>query len=271
MSSIQHSSRASRRSSTTVDSFRVLASSKGAEFEGKLERHRFRKPMPDIATAISTSGWLATASHDKVRLYNMNEVRSPSSSRAKKMCTTIRCSKEWGKIRAIALSRDMLAIVTYTHLVLFEYAVHGGADQVLIDTKLINPNEAWTPQSVAIQQVDFVVMGEVPFFWVAIGGQGQHGVRVYRYNHHTGYGAQSDRLTLSCPGNASSVRIVGFSPEQPTATEQVIVFGATDSNWVYCWGLNENLKCRTPDPDWTFNCDARKGGVVYTNILERSE
>ncbi|KAH7351375.1 hypothetical protein BKA66DRAFT_575596 [Pyrenochaeta sp. MPI-SDFR-AT-0127] len=266
MSSYQYSSRASRRSSTTVDSSRVLTSSKGAEFEGRLERHRFRKPMPDIATAISPSGWLATSSHEKVRLYNMNELRF-SSSAAKKICTTIKCSNEWGKIRAIALSQDMLAIVTYTHLVVFEYAVHGGSDHILIDTKLINPNEAWTPQSVAIRQVDFVGPDEVPFFWIAVGGQGQHGVRVYKYTHRSGYGAQCDRLTLSCPGNTSPVRVVGFSQEQPTVSDSIILFGATDSNWVYCWALSQNSHCRTPDPNWIVNCDARKGGVPHPNAI----
>lgn len=204
MQATQPSSRGSPRSSITYATPHAVGLLKGREFQYRLEKSLFRKPTPDIATAISPShAYIATASHDKVRLYNVPTLGSETWKRERH---TIRTDPKWGKIRAVALSSDYLAVVTFTHLAVWEYAVHGVADNVLIDTKLINPSEVWTPQSIAIYQNDFVRPGECPYFWIAIGGQGQQGVRVFMYTHNSGYGSQGRRLTLSCPNNASTLR-----------------------------------------------------------------
>jgi hypothetical protein len=264
MSSLQLSTRASQGSSITIDSFQTFSASKGSESESRLERHRrARKPIPDIATALSPSGWLATASYDKVRFYRLGDT-DRSAREIKENRESIKCHREWGKIRAIAISNDLLAIITYSHLIVLEYRVHGNIDQILVDTKLINPSEAWTPQSVAIRQVKNLGAGLVPISWIAVGGQGKHGVKVYKYTYSAGWDAQSDRITLSCAQNASSIRLVGFSPDRPNTRDQVIVFGAADSNRIYCWGLGWENENRTPEPSWIFNCDVRKGGVVST-------
>src|SRR5204863_5717680 len=124
-------------------------------------------------------------------LYRLEDI-DPSTRKIKKNRKSIKCNPEWGKIRAIALSNDLLAIITYSHLIVFEYRVNGDTDHILVDTRLINRSEAWTPQSVAIRQVEYVGTGVVRFSWIAVGGQGKHGVKVYKYTYNVGCDAQTD-------------------------------------------------------------------------------
>src|SRR5206468_10428002 len=103
------------------------------------------------------------------------------------------------------------------------------------------------------------------FFVDSVGGQGKHGVKVYKYIYNVGWDAQTDRITLSCSQNASSIRLVGFSPDRPNTRDQVIVFGVAESNRIDSWGLGLENEHRTPEPSWIFNCDVRKDGVVSTD------
>ena len=241
-------------------------SSFSSRFEG---HHRFRKLTPDIATALSPSGLIATASYNEIQLYRVPD--TDTSPRKIKKHGRIPLRSEWGKIRAIDLSSDILAIITYTHLIL--YVCNGLLDRTvepsLIETKSINSSDTWTPQSVAIRQFSDIKAGPEPEVaaraWIAVGGQGKHCVRVYKYSMIRGrWSGQSDRITLSCSQSASSIRIVGFSPERPKAWAETIVFGAAESNRVFCWILGSDNECRgmPQEPSWMFDCNARKDGFV---------
>lgn len=270
MSSPHLSTQLSQGNSFDISTPSPLALASYSSFSSRLEgHHRFRKLTPDVATALSPSSLIATASHNEIRLYRVPD--TGKSPRKIKKCGRSPLRSEWGKIQAIDLSNDMLAILTYTHLILYvcNGSLDGTVEPSLIETKLINPSNTWTPQSVAVRQFSDTKAGPEPEVaaraWIAVGGQGRHCVRVYKYSMIRGdWSGQSDRVTLSCSQSASSIRIVGFSPEWPKACAETIVFGAAESNRVFCWILGTKNECRgmPQEPSWMFDSDARKDGFV---------
>jgi hypothetical protein len=272
MSSMQSDRTAPQRSSAIFENFRTFPAFKATEIKSRLEprQRSFRepKPKPEIATALSSTGWLATASQSSIRLFRLEGI---NQTRDIRRVALIECSPEYGKVRAIAISEDILAVITYSHLLLYEYKQIVNNAVSCVDVRQIDQNQAWTPKSVAIRQRGIVGVGLDADAWLAIGGEGKIGVKLFRYSYKTCWNAQSDRINLTCARNTSSMRLVSFSPDFPYTGDQIIVVGATESNKIYCWGVGHGSGRRALEPSWILNCDRRTDGVVSTAVRASRE
>lgn len=262
MDSIESDQKAPQPNSAIVENFHLFPASKAPpEIHSRLESRLkiFRKPKPDIATALST-GWLATASRTNIRLFRLEKIHQTKTI---KKVASFECRPEYGEVREIAISEDILAVITYSHLLVYEHKslVKNNIDST-IDIRQIDQNQAWIPRSVAIRQQGLVVNGLVSNIWVAVGGEGNIGVKLFKYSYNNRWGAKSDRFNLTCARNTSSMKIVGFSPESPDIGDQIIVVGATGLNRVYCWGINDASKHRVVKPSWTLDCNQGMDGIV---------
>lgn len=257
---------AAHRTSAAFENFRTFSVSKAPPQNKSTLAPRqksFRKPKPDTITALSPSGWLATVYHNSVRLFRVEEI---DETKEIDKVASIECSLEYGEVRAIAISEDILAVITYSHLLLYEYKNLVKSIDSIVDVRQIDQNQAWIPRSVAIRQQGLVGEGLTSDVWIAIGGDGKIGVKLLKYSYDSLWSAQSDRFNLTCARNTSSMKIVGFSPDAPYSGDHVIVVGATESNRIYCWGINEASERRAVEPSWTLNCDQGKDGIVSTTI-----
>jgi hypothetical protein len=218
---------------------------------------RAPKPKPDIATALCSSGWLATASPTEVRLFRISDI---DTSRDIKRSFSIEVGSVNENIRGIALSEDLLAIITYKRLIVYAYTEAG---DTLVESRVIDQSETWTPKCVAIRQRGSAGPDNEASAWIAVGGDGKNGARVFKYSYNSCWNAQRDRAILGCSQNTSAINVIGFSPDDPSTGDYVIVFGATTSNRIYCWGLTEKASSYPPpEPTWNFSCDVRKDGAV---------
>lgn len=265
MSSTEYSPGASNRSSTVIENFRPYAAELVKPISKcRLERRtwmgmRAPKPTPDIATALSSTGWLATASATEVRMFQISDI---DMTRDIKKSFSIKAGSENDAIRGVALSEDLLAIITYKQLIVYAYRKDGDRP---VDTKKINQSDTWTPKAVAIRQRGSVGPDHETSAWIAIGGSGKNAVGVFKYTYNSCWSAQCDRAILAYSQNTSAIRVVGFSPDEPNTGDYVVVFGATECNKIYCWGIaKQGCPYPPPEPSWIFNCDVRKDGVVST-------
>ncbi|KAF2657271.1 hypothetical protein K491DRAFT_757004 [Lophiostoma macrostomum CBS 122681] len=264
MFSSQSSRGASRRSSTFTENFRTFTTSLGSPpIHSRLERRRWlgvRDPTPDICTALSSNGWIATASDNKVRLYNYKDV---DTTREIKCSFSIDVTPESDRIRAIALSDDLLAIVTHSRLLVYEYRTTGAISDNLVDSREIDQRQTWTPKSIAIRQRGAVGERLVASAFIVVGGERKTGAKLFSYAYEGNcWCAHSDRVLLSCPSNTGSIKIVSFSPNESKALEPFLVCGVSNSDVIYCWRVDPTERLiRTVDPSLTLNCTSGRLGT----------
>ncbi|KAF2112753.1 hypothetical protein BDV96DRAFT_602133 [Lophiotrema nucula] len=226
-----------RRSSSVAACFRTFPASLTAGSPSAKQLEKFSS-KPAISTTISSSGWIAISTPADVRLYRMgDEDRKGNIKRYAKV--TLR-SNQGKKIRATALSDDLLAIITDSHLLVYEYRDPDGLGSPM--EKQIDQGGRWRPKAVKIFQKGSVGRRSEAYAWIAVGGQGQNGVNLFKctYSPYSNcWSSQADRVILPCPGNTGFVRIVGFSPSRFNRDDIFMVLGVTESNWMHCWTVRE--------------------------------
>ncbi|PVH95365.1 hypothetical protein DM02DRAFT_537496 [Periconia macrospinosa] len=214
---------------------------KGATNETRLQQHRRRLSLRDsslvISTAVSSTGWLATATMTDICLYDLN---TQDRTREFKPCCefAIKMMSKHEKVRAVAISDHLLAVVTHYRLLVYEYREGEKPENILPASMRIDVNESWTPKSVAILQAKSSSnMHQTDVAWVAVGGEGVNGVKLFMFSKGaTCWTAhRNHRITLTCHSATSSIRNVGFS--QYLRANRFIVFGVTSDNRLLCWEI----------------------------------
>jgi hypothetical protein len=162
-----------RRSSSTT-CFRTYTASRAVPLPTKQLDKCSAKAT--VATAISSSGWLAIATSADVRLYRKGiENRKGIIEIDAKVALKPSHGKE---IRDIALSDDLLVLVTSSHLLVYEYRDPNGLGTPM--ERQIDQGGRWRPKGVKILQNGSVRRRSGAHAWIAVGGQGQNGVNLFR-------------------------------------------------------------------------------------------
>jgi hypothetical protein len=215
-----------------------------------MQRSGFLKP-DDVATSIALSGWVAAASSEQVRLYNVKSDRPGSATIA--FTPPSLAKKE--KIRAVALSDDLLAIITHRRLLVFdEYRTRSDFSKGLLTDRPVDQTQTWTPNSISISQTG---MGRGATATIAVGGEGDGGVKLFKYVYTTGWNASNDYLILRCPGNSGVIKDVGFSAYRSNAMYGPMVLALTMRNHMYCWSITRGSEpgVRVILPSWHIDCN----------------
>lgn len=238
----------SQQPGATIDEhFKVFSASLGDRSASQSNLERRSRPIfgvrkPDIATAISRSGWLATATITDISIFHFEGV---SLTRDLKRVDFIECGSKSDEIKDIALSDDLLAVITRSRLIVYGYdRESGGIDRTVVYDQTIDQRlhqaPTWISQSLAICQRGLVKPGLLALAWIAVGGQKKNGVKLFRFMYNAGW-THNRRLILNCEDNSGSVRLVGFSPNRFGSATQFIVFGVNTSNQIYCWDLRHEI------------------------------
>jgi hypothetical protein len=252
-----------------MEHFRFFSASFGSISKSRLERRwrlGLRSTTPDIATAVSSSGWVAAATATEVRLYSLNDI---DTTREIKKARSIEVKSNGETIRAIAVSHDLLAVVTHTHLRVYEYRESGNMENKLVETRTLDQNQTWTPRCLAIHQRGCVGSDSAVSAYVAVGGEGKNGVKLFNYSYKNCWTPHSDRIVLSCIQKTSAVRLVGFSPDRFNSADRFMVIGVTMSSQVYCWNLNaRETEGPSLGPSWHLDCTLGRDDSVSPMLLK---
>jgi hypothetical protein len=224
---------------------------------------RLQKSKQLVTTSISPSGWLAAASSKHVCLYNVKEANRSQDIPSRTALAIKLHSGE--QIRAVALSEDLLAVLTHNRLLVYdEYRTSDDPAGDPFDERSIGQDHSWTPWSVSIVQTGTAAMGEGAVASVAVGGTSVDGVKLFRYIYKNCWNVQEDRMTLRCPGNNGAVKVVGFSPFRSNAIYGSMVFALTTGNRLYCWRVDQSpgVSTRKVQPIWHLDCNPRSNQCV---------
>lgn len=250
---------ADRRSSTSTESFNPFAASWNSQIESRLQRpgQLLVPSTDDKATSISPCGWVAAASARHIRLYDTKH-QNRSQNIPSKAVLAIDMKSKREEIRDVAISHDLLAVVTHTRLLVYdEYARSGRIPGNLVEQRIVDQNQAWIPKTVSIAQTGQVVYGD-GLAYVAIGGEGENGVKVSKYEYRGNcWNVLNDRIVLKCPRNIGAVKTVGFSPLHRNALFGPMVFALTTGNHLYAWRLINSYQpgMQSIQPDWHIDCN----------------
>ncbi|KAF2728705.1 hypothetical protein EJ04DRAFT_89134 [Polyplosphaeria fusca] len=250
---------------STTSNFRTFSASKVIPTETRLQRARrwlgSREPEPDVSTAVSSSKWVATCTPTEVRLYCLRDVDLSKEIKIQAVIS-LNAQTQQEQIQAIALSEDILAIITHIRLIVYEYRVPGGLDKS-VDDRRIDHGQIWTPRSVAILQ--YKPGRGVPTAHIAVGGQGHNGVKLFRYAYGNCWSYQEDIVPLSCRGNTGSIKLVQFSADRMNGRDKFMVVGVTSSNQIHCWDLGHRLPgspdSRALESAWYLDTSSRKHDI----------
>ncbi|KAF2187485.1 hypothetical protein K469DRAFT_464354, partial [Zopfia rhizophila CBS 207.26] len=226
-----------------------------------------------ISTSLSSSGWLAAATRSKVLLYCLKNMDPP---RKVPLDTTIEVtSSKRERIREIALSDDLLAILTYSHLIVYEYREPGNIERHRVANEQLDQAGAWTPKSLSISQnrsVDEQIARPDIWAWIAVGGQGENAVKIFKFIRDRRWNLQNRKLMLKCASNTGSINFVGFSTNRSSLPEASVIFGITNSNEIHCWDLRK-LSQRDLFSTWQIdgcqktNQSPNRGGITSATIF----
>ncbi|EUC37213.1 hypothetical protein COCCADRAFT_86072 [Bipolaris zeicola 26-R-13] len=261
-----------RRFSLAVENFPLFPASFASHAETRLHRpgQRFLSKPYDVATSVSPLGWVAVCSSKQVRLYN---VRNENQSREIPLAAelSIPMSHKDEKIRDIALSEDLLAVITHRRLLVYdEYRRHGGDVPVLVKEQRIDQNECWTPRSVSISQKGAPSVEGGATASIAVGGEGTSGVKVFRYIYTQGWNVENHCTTLTCPQNNGAIKVVGFSPLWSDAVYGLMAFALSTGNHLYCWNISKQLSFKSTmrlDPIWHVDCNASSSERAFRDEI----
>lgn len=256
-----------RRSSLAMDYFQVYSASSGSQSSNLLQRPRRLSFLnaPDVATSISSLGWVATCSSKQIRLYDVKSANRSRTIQPKAVLNISMILKD-EEIRGIALSEDLLAVITHNRLLVYdEYRTNNGHVPSLVREERIDQDGNWTPRSVSISQLGRQSAEGGATASIAVGGEGVSAVKIFTYRYMPAWNVQGDHVVLKCPQNNGAVKIVGFSPCRSDAIYGPMVFALTTGNHLYCWivalnvGHQQNIR---PDPCWHVDCNARSNERV---------
>ncbi|KAF1833516.1 hypothetical protein BDW02DRAFT_640001 [Decorospora gaudefroyi] len=261
-----------RRFSLADERFPVLTPTSVSASESRLQRPA--QPMflktHDVATSVSSSGWIAASSSDQIRLYNVREAIG-EGSRNRKIPPVRTLSIALAKneeFRAIALSEDLLAVITHDRLLVYdEYRTSPDLARNRLDSRSISQTQTWTPKSVAILQTGTASEGAMAS--IAVGGEGENGVKVFKYMYTSGWNAENDRPILRCPQNNGAIKVVGFSPPRSDAISVSMVFALTTGNRLFCWAVGGSLgpSGGSLNPCWHFDCNSTSNERTYRDEI----
>ncbi|KAJ4298148.1 hypothetical protein N0V90_006047 [Kalmusia sp. IMI 367209] len=224
-----------------TEHFQFLPATLGPTSQSRLQQRR-RLSIRDsdifVSTAIAPTGWLAAATSSEIRLYDVE-----NQDRAREIRPNVvlhpKLQPKNESIRAIAISDDLLAVVTHLRLIMYEYREAGSIDDNVLEDVCIDQKAAWFPQSVSILQVKSTDTFQSAAAWVAVGGEGVNGVKLFQYSRNSCWNAlRNCRLTLKCPQNTGLMRLVGFSTF--VRMNSFVVFGATSDNRIICWNVRSH-------------------------------
>lgn len=249
-----------RRSSLAVDRFQVFSASFGSHSETHLQRSGqkfFSKPY-DVATSVSPCGWIAVCSPKQIRLYDVKNENQTRDIPLKAELSIPTLHKD-EKIRGIALSEDLLAVITHRRLLVYDEYRRNGGMPILVKEQRIDQNECWIPRSVSISQVGAPSIETTATAKVAVGGEGTSGVKVFRYIYTQGWNGESHCTTLTCPQNNGAIKIVGFSPGRSDILYGPMAFAVSTGNHLYCWNISKHsspTSTQRLDPIWHIDCNS---------------
>jgi len=224
------------------ENFPALPTSLDIITKTRLQQKRCRIPIRDcsiVSTAISGTGWLATATPTEVRVYNNNNIDEPGS--AEKLgyhaIIPLDMSSKAERIKAIALSNDLLAVVTHLRLIVYDYHDLGRVQPIKLYEVCIDQKDTWTPRCVSILQVKTTDADTKAVAWIAVGGQGVNAIKLYQCSRRTGWNHHYDfQLILKCPHTNGWIRRVGFSMFMDL--NSFVVFSVTSDNRIVCWDIH---------------------------------
>ena len=241
--------------------------------EARLQRSGHRSPF---ATSISSSGWVATSSSREVLLYNVQSVDQNRDFAPAVVLPVELLKKE--EIRAIALSNDLLAVVTQRRLLVYD-EYNRGLPMIPFNIQPIDREGRWTPRSVSISQRTASATRYTPTACIAVGGEQEIGVKVFRYVYTTAWNILDDRATLlSCPQNIGAVKSLSFSPDRDKALYGMMICALTTGNRLYCWAMDGRFDNSTRSllPNWYIDCNPTRNrnvsvaqdGVVVRGLID---
>ncbi|CAI6334542.1 unnamed protein product [Periconia digitata] len=245
--------------------FHTLPPTLGATTEARLQQHRRRLSLRDsslvISTALSGTAWLATATMTDIVLYDLNSQDRTQDFKPQREIP-IKMDSKYEKIRAIAISDHLLAVVTHCRLLVYEYAQDG--EENLVDDVRIDVNQSWTPKSVAILQAKYSSnIPQTDVACIAVGGEGVNGVKLFKFSKATCWTAhRNHRIILKCHSATSSIRDVGFS--QFIHANRFVVFGVTSDNRIMCWDVcSDGSSAPTVLRGWVVDSDAGRSSLSH--------
>ncbi|KAL5376283.1 hypothetical protein PMIN02_011844 [Paraphaeosphaeria minitans] len=161
-----------------TERFHVLQASKGISLQTRLLQQKRRFSIRDseafVSTAIAPNGRVAVATPSEVRLYNiecqnLNKDVTPTAS------VRLKLLSKGESVRAVAISDDLLAVVTHRRLMVYEYQETGNIEDNSLPEVRIDQKASWTPRSLSILQVDATDPDQSAAAWIAVGGEGVNG------------------------------------------------------------------------------------------------
>jgi hypothetical protein len=248
-----------------TEKFPTYTALHGKVAESRLARSK-RKPY--FSTAVSPDGKVvAAATLTEVRIYCSKCVASTSAKGIGVHKTLdIKFVSKKEKIRAVALSDGLLAVLTYNRLIVYECGANGDVELTAVVDETIDENGTWTPKSLSISQKRQGRVLSIPsdiWAWIAVGGDGVNGVKLFKLLLDGHWILQNDMPVLKCAQNTGLVKIVGFSPNQSSSPYASIVVGVTASNEVYFWDLRKSVPGRPKRmPTWRIAGSFRQNGPV---------
>ncbi|KAF2448377.1 hypothetical protein P171DRAFT_481450 [Karstenula rhodostoma CBS 690.94] len=265
----------------TTEQYSMLQASEGTSSQARLLQKKCRFPIRDseafVSTAIAPNGWVAAATPSEVRLYNigcqnLDKDVTPTKSLRLKSLSKGEC------VRAVAISDDLLAVVTHFRLIVYKYQETQDIEDSIEPDVYIDKTASWTPRSLSILQVDATDADQNAAAWISVGGEGVNGVKLYQYSrrpHWTWTALRDCRLTLNCPRNTGLVQSVGFSTY--VRMDCFVVFAVTSENRVLCWKIHsqgigtpvvDNDSPMPYDVNATPNSSPHKGEITAVSIFE---
>ena len=218
-----------------------------------------------IATALSPE-WLAICSTTEIILFPLKDV---DRTRDMKSVKSAQCVKGKDEIRGIAMSRDLIAVVTHKRLILYAHREPRELEKSIIEDKRIDQSANWTPKSVAIRQRGSVGVGNEVSAWIVVGGEGTLGVKLFKYRYSGGWSLR-DCTNLGCPQNTTAIGLVSFQSEPLDPREPINIIGVTIFNRIYCWTLNQDQTEKgVVEPSWRSRISPKRNEAVslYSRIL----
>jgi hypothetical protein len=83
------------------------------------------------------------------------------------------------EIRGVALTEDLLAVITHEQLLVYDE--YSRETPNLVKAQRVDQDECWIPRSVSISQSGSPSIDRIATASVAVGGEGESGVKLFRY------------------------------------------------------------------------------------------
>jgi hypothetical protein len=139
-----------------------------------------------------------------------------------------------------------------------------------VGERRIDQNGYWTPRSVSISQTGSPSLEGGATASIAVGGEGESAVKIFKYRYMGAWNVLNDRVVLRCPQNNGAVKVVGFSPCRNDAIYGSMVFALTTGNHFYCWVVARNVGYEQNsrlEPCWHIDCNARSNERAYRDEI----